>query len=77
VANAESLAERAGEVARQFAAIPRESFRLTKLNLRRSVLAFAGENAARAEAQEVWESPEIHERIRAYLERTIGKGREQ
>jgi enoyl-CoA hydratase len=62
------LLERAHDVARQLAAIPPESFRLTKLQLRR------GSDVDR-QAAEVWSNPDIHAHIRAYLEQTVRRGK--
>ena len=62
------LLERAHDVARQLAAIPPDSFRLTKLQLRR------GSDVDR-QAADVWSSPDIHAHIRAYLERTVRRGK--
>ena len=64
--DADALLPRAREAAERLAAIPAESFRLTKLSLRR------GTNHD-AEALRVWSQPEIHAHISAYLARTVGK----
>lgn len=70
----DALLERAVAVATQMAAIPPESFRIVKRQLRRPALDRAERLAATdADAAEVWSAPETHARIRAYLERTIGK----
>jgi enoyl-CoA hydratase len=66
VVDADALLPRAREVAERLAAIPAESFRLTKLSLRR------GANHD-AEALGVWSRPEIHAHIGDYLARTVGK----
>jgi len=70
-----ALLDRANDVARQLAAIPAESFRLTKHHLRAPALermAHLGEiNDAKALA--VWSDPAIHQRIRDYLARTVRK----
>ena len=66
VAGADALLPRAREVAQQLAAIPPESFRLTKLALRRR-------ESHDSEALAVWSRPEIHAHIRDYLSRTIGR----
>ena len=60
------LLARARVVAEQLAAIPAESFRITKLQLRR------GANVD-AEAKAVWTRPEVHAHIRDYLARTVHK----
>jgi len=77
LAEPDALADRALEVARQFAAVPAAAFAHTKRHLRGETLARAralGE-ANDAAASEVWSSPATHAHIRAYLDRTIGKGR--
>jgi enoyl-CoA hydratase len=77
LAEPDALADRALEVARQFAAVPAAAFAHTKRHLRGETLARAralGE-ANDAAASEVWSSPATHAHIRSYLERTIGKGR--
>lgn len=66
VVEPENLMPRAMEMARQLAAIPRDTFRLTKLQLRR------GRDLDR-EAVEVWSRADIHDHIRAYLDRTVRK----
>lgn len=74
VVPAESLLERAREVAGQLAALAPEAFRLTKAYLRRPSLeriAASREHDARVLA--AWSAPETHARIREYLERTVRK----
>jgi len=70
-----ALLERAHEVARQLAAIPPETFRLTKHHLRAPALermsSLGESNDGRALA--VWSDPAIHQRIREYLARTVRK----
>ena len=66
IAGADELLPRAREVAERLAAIPTESFRLTKLALRRR-------ESYDAEALAVWSRPEIHGHIREYLSRTVGR----
>lgn len=61
-----ALLDRAHAVALQLAAIPRESFRLTKRMLR-------GLPADEAAAMKVWSDPAIHQHIREYLARTVHK----
>jgi len=65
VVDAHQLMLRAEEVAHQLAAIPAESFRLTKLQLRG--LAVDPDPAA----LEVWSDPAIHDHIKDYLARTV------
>src|SRR5262245_8666044 len=66
VVDADRRLARAREVAERFAAIPADSFRLTKLQLRRGI-------DGDAEALAVWSRPDIHAHIRDYLARTVGK----
>ena len=61
----EHLMARAMETAQRFAAIPPESFRLTKLQLRGLT------RDTDADAVRVWSDPAIHAHIRDYLARTI------
>jgi enoyl-CoA hydratase len=69
VVTADDLLIRARTIARQFADIAPGAFRLTKRQIRDS---FVGENAAK-EIVDLWAAPETHERIRAYLAKTIRK----
>jgi enoyl-CoA hydratase len=71
------LQDRAFEIARQFAALPPESFRLTKRQLRVSALSHAEHlgSWSDAEALAVWSAPATRERIRAYLEKSVGRNR--
>jgi enoyl-CoA hydratase len=70
----ERLMERAMEVAHEFAALPADAFTITKRRLREPVrqlvamLPQEGDDVLNA-----WRSPQTHETIRAYLDRTIGK----
>jgi enoyl-CoA hydratase len=66
VVEPDALLERAHAVALQLAAIPRESFRLTKRVLR-------GMPADDAAALKVWSDPAIHQHIKEYLARTVRK----
>ena len=66
VVDADRLLARAQEVAERLAAVPADSFRITKLTLRRR------ENRD-AEALRVWSRPEIQAHIREYLSRTVGR----
>jgi enoyl-CoA hydratase len=66
VVDATALMDRALAMAKQFAAIPRESFRLTKRSLR-------GLGSDDAAAVKVWSDPAIHQHIRDYLARTVKK----
>lgn len=74
VVPASELMTRADAVARRLAAIPAESFRLTKMQLRAPVLAGAEALADHEEeVRAVWASPERHAGIREYLAKTVGK----
>ena len=72
---AENLLNRADAVARQLADIAPANFRLTKRQIRepflRNAAAIASISADEIDAQ--WSSPEVHEHIRAYLAKTLGK----
>jgi enoyl-CoA hydratase len=72
---AEGLLERAYAVARQLAAVPRETFRLTKQYLRAETLERIARRAPQNDpaAFRVWEDPATHDYIRAYLARTVRK----
>ena len=72
---AEDLLNRASAIARQLADIRPADFRLTKRQIREPYLRDAAA-IARASADEIdaqWASPEVHEHIRAYLAKTLGK----
>lgn len=66
---ASDLMPRAMEVARELAAVPRETFRLTKDSLRRWTAEAARKGTAESDDQvkEAWKSPAVHEAIRALL----------
>ena len=64
VVEPDRLLARAREVAEKLAAIPAESFRITKVQLRR------GTNVD-AESKAVWTRPDVHAHIREYLARTV------
>jgi enoyl-CoA hydratase len=66
VVEPDALLERAHAVALQLAAIPRESFRLTKRVLR-------GMPADEPAAMKVWSDPAIHQHIKDYLAKTVRK----
>jgi len=71
----DALLARAHEVAAQLAAIPRQSFRITKAQLRAPALeAMRLGEAHDAEALAVWSDPAVHQHIRDYLARTVRKG---
>jgi enoyl-CoA hydratase len=77
VVEPDALAERARALALQLASIPPEAFRLTKRQLRVSALSHADHLGTWSDAQAlaVWSAPETRERIRAYLEKTVGRKR--
>lgn len=71
----ERLMERALEVARALATVPREAFRVTKQQLRQETLdraeRFEGLFGDRIDA--IWKTEETLATIRAYVERTMGR----
>jgi enoyl-CoA hydratase len=70
----DALLARAAEVAAQLAAIPRESFRITKAQLRAPALeAMCLGDARDEEAVAMWSDPAVHQHIRDYLARTVRK----
>jgi enoyl-CoA hydratase len=71
----ELLTTRAQTMAVQIAAIAPEAFRITKRQLREPFLHDAARVAAASadEIDSIWAAPAAHERIRAYLAKTIGK----
>jgi enoyl-CoA hydratase len=75
VAEPEELSCRASDVARQFAGIPAEAFRMTKMQLRQSSIERAEGHGALADAaaERIWSAADTHRGIRDYLTRTIGK----
>jgi len=71
----DALIARAQELAAQLAAIPRQSFRITKAQLRAPAIeAMRRGEAHDAEALAVWSDPAVHQHIRDYLARTVRKG---
>jgi enoyl-CoA hydratase len=75
VVKAEELLERAFAVAERLAAIPAESFRLTKLLLRQPTIERSERYGPTNDlaAQKIWASEKIQNTIREYLQRTVGK----
>jgi len=71
----DALLARAHEVATQLAAIPRESFRLTKAALRAPALDAMDRLGAQFDdaSLAVWSDPATHQHIRDYLARTVRK----
>lgn len=66
----DELLERATAEARALARIPRRTFMLSKRQLRRDAIDAIGRNAPYddAHATEIWGSPEVLDRIRAYMD---------
>lgn len=75
VVGTDALATRATHYATELAALSPIPFRLTKRQLREPYLraAAAISTASADEIDGQWASPETHQRIRAYLAKTIGK----
>jgi len=75
VAGPEVLLDRALKVAGQLAAIPARTFQLTKRQLRQPVLQRVEHQEAELEdsVTALWNDPEIHAFIRAYMQRTVGR----
>lgn len=71
----EDLMDRACDVAERLAAIPAESFSLTKRMIRQRTIDRYQKyhQTIDREALKVWSSPDIHRIIREYLRKTIGK----
>jgi len=67
--SAPDVMPRAMEVARELAAIPRDTFRLTKESLRRWTAEAANRGMAQSDEQvkEAWRSPAVHDAIRSLL----------
>jgi enoyl-CoA hydratase/carnithine racemase len=66
---------RAQEIARQFAQIPPQVYRLTKQSLRAEALERIDRTSEPHDkaALEVWSAAETHTHIREYLRRTVRK----
>ncbi len=75
IAAPDALLDRAMEIATQFAAVPPESFALAKRTLREQTIRRIDESRLTidAEVTRVWQDPKIHDVIRGYLDRTVGK----
>jgi enoyl-CoA hydratase len=69
------LMERTNEIARQFAALPSDAFRLAKRQLRDNIISRAKHYAHELEgdAFDLWRDPATHQRIRDYLATTVKK----
>jgi enoyl-CoA hydratase len=71
---ADALEAKALEAATRLAAIPRDAFRLAKMQLRRPFVEAADRaGGADAEALALWSDPRSHAHIREYLAKTIKK----
>jgi enoyl-CoA hydratase len=70
LADPDDLLRRANEIAAGLMRIPEASFRLVKTRLRMSAVD-KSRATGDAEVLQLWNSPEIHDVIRAYLDRTI------
>ncbi|HSP17763.1 MAG TPA: enoyl-CoA hydratase/isomerase family protein [Thermoanaerobaculia bacterium] len=64
----DQLMPRANAIATQLGAIPREAFAMVKRQIREPFL-----HPTEVDVIPFWSQPETHQRIRQYLERTIGK----
>ena len=75
IVNGDGLMTRASVIAAQLASIAAEPFRITKRQIREPFLHDAARVAATTtEAIDaIWAEPATHERIRTYLEKTLGK----
>jgi enoyl-CoA hydratase len=71
----DALLTRAGEIARHLAALPPKLFAMTKHQLRDKAISRAKHYAHELDddVREIWSEPETHERIRAYLAKTVRK----
>ena len=71
----EDLLDRACDVAEQLGSIPPEAFRITKQLIRQPAIDRFKRyhETIDKETHKVWSSPEIHDAIREYLQRTVGK----
>lgn len=71
----DALLDRALEAARSLADIPAATFELSKRQLRRPTLDRVAvlEKEIDPEVYALWASPEIHQHIQEYLDRTLGK----
>jgi enoyl-CoA hydratase len=68
VAGVEFLMTRAMKVAEQLGSLPREAFAMTKRQIREPFL-----HPPRTKVDGIWGAKETHERIRSYLEKTLGR----
>ncbi len=76
ITSAELLLSRAVEIASSMAAIPRQTFRLTKNQLRGRILERSSSVVnADEEIDQIWGSPESAEHIKQYLQRTVKSAR--
>lgn len=74
-ATAEALLDRAAHAAHRLAAIPAETFAITKRQQRGPILERADRHARETDelVRRIWSSEEVMEAIRAHMERTVGK----
>jgi enoyl-CoA hydratase len=72
---AESLMERALAAAQALAALPAQSFAMTKRQMRAPAIERLARDGRSVDAavEDLWATPEVTERIRAYVARTLGK----
>ncbi len=70
IATPEALMTRSFEAAEQFTSIPPAAFSLTKRQLRQPVVDHARKYGFEAEILIEWLSPQTHDRIRAYMDKT-------
>lgn len=71
----DTLDARAEEMARHFASLPADAFRLAKQQLRDKAITHAKHYAHESDDNvlEAWSAPETHARVRDYLARTVRK----
>jgi len=71
----DTLNEKAVDMARRLATIPLESFRITKMQLRAPFLQRHEElrGVLDPRIRAAWQNPAIHDKIRTYLQRVLGK----
>lgn len=76
IAEPGALLQRAQEVAEQLAQIPEKTFALTKRTFTAPLLERVRASAAlNADVLEAWASPEVHTRMREYVEKTVGRSK--
>lgn len=75
VCEPEVLLNRACEMARIYGEIPGESFTIAKRQLRTFVMERAAADPHAKAVEKLWNSPEIHNVIKTYLQNTLGKNK--